>query len=303
MTSDATVGFLRLHGEGTATKSGFSGQNQIPKPPITAEGGNFGGTLLEKVDDGSQYSTQDFKSQPNNTRLVLNSEVLEAAHACNPIPPTVVTDSRLTLGSTSTSGNDSYDLSAQTNNLSGDPNIKSKPLPRSLTRFARKSWISASRSPSLSPSKPEIIECENSLTDTITGTSSFKLNPLSQTRYNHRSNMKAEKFHMSSKTFNDADRRQKMPQSISPSKPLSTSDEPALPFIRSTLSTEKLPEIYYQPSETLSLIPRSMSSDRLQGMGTEFFRRKDDLWNSFRTLDNEYQKQVVLLNLIMFYLI
>ncbi|KAL8945018.1 MAG: hypothetical protein Q9216_000002 [Gyalolechia sp. 2 TL-2023] len=53
---------------------------------------------------------------------------------------------------------------------------------------------------------------------------------------------------------------------------------------------DKLPLVRNRALERAPAVPTSASVDRLQGLGTESSRKKDDLWSEFRALDGDFQK-------------
>ncbi|KNG49427.1 duf1765-domain-containing protein [Stemphylium lycopersici] len=73
-----------------------------------------------------------------------------------------------------------------------------------------------------------------------------------------------------------------------------TSSASNLPSVPKSFSTEQLPH-YHQnqgpvsPSHLVPPLPRNVSAEKLKGIKTEP-RKKDELWNAFRTLDGDLRK-------------
>ncbi len=165
---------------------------------------------------------------------------------------------------------------------------------RSLSGFARKPWMSGSRS--LSPSRrdgPTPVE-EGSVSSAPT---SGHPSNLSKVLHNAE---KLENGEVSNST--DSLLRQGSVLSKKPRRPLSTflqktPTEPTLPrspsftSLRKSLSSDKLSTLSRSPlsSERVPPMPRSIS-DRSINLGLDMAKKKDELWTAFRNLDGDFQK-------------
>ncbi|KAL8843300.1 MAG: hypothetical protein Q9170_000158 [Blastenia crenularia] len=154
-------------------------------------------------------------------------------------------------------------------------NAKPRSMSRSLSRLARKSWISSSRSISPSPSKYEHKQ---------NGAVSSESSP---------------PFVSSSSNANPEDastpptkilKGQRRPLSTFMGKVSSESAIPSVPSVPKSFSTDKLPFVQNRALGKTPTIPASASVERLQSFGMEISRKKDELWSAFRTLDGDFQK-------------
>ncbi|KAL8719476.1 MAG: hypothetical protein Q9225_003526 [Loekoesia sp. 1 TL-2023] len=154
---------------------------------------------------------------------------------------------------------------------------KPRSMSRSLSRLARRSWVSSSRSPS-----PSLSKHEHKRNRTVPSEAS---SPFSRSS--------------SSSTLNTQDtlkfpkrlaKGQRQPLSTFMGKVSSASAIPSVPSIPKSFSTDKLPIVRNRTLENPPTVPTSASVERLQGMGTEVSRKKDELWSAFRTLDGDFQK-------------
>ena len=165
-----------------------------------------------------------------------------------------------------------------------------------ISTLARKSWIGRSRSPSPSPTKTRVRK-ESGLgaesTRHVNGstpavdakTSSVSAAKVTDDALDVPSNGHPVKKSLSRR--NSVLSRRPLSTLLSKASP---SETPSVPPLPTSYSTDKLPL-----SSSLSLsskppVPKSCSSERLQGLGAETPRKKDELWGVFRTLDGEYQK-------------
>ena len=167
---------------------------------------------------------------------------------------------------------------------------KTRSVSSSISNFARRSWMSNSRSPSPSPSKQKSrqkmaadIGClENELTSK-TKDEEYSNGP--------NKNGQIEEINGSTRRDSMLSKRSRRPlsQLISKTNALDTPDVPAIP---KSFSTEKLPSLKHKTSEfnNAPAVPRTTSSDRLQSAGADTPRKKDPLWSTFRNLDGEYSK-------------
>ena len=166
-----------------------------------------------------------------------------------------------------------------------------------ISTLARKSWIGRSRSPSPSPTKTRVRKESGPGTEStrhVNGSSpavdakTFSISAANVTdqALDVSSNGHAKK---SLSRRNSVLSRSRRPLSTLLSK-ASPSDTPSVPPLPTSYSTDRLP-LSSSPSLTSKpLVPKSCSPERLQGLGAETPRKKDELWGVFRTLDGEYQK-------------
>ena len=161
----------------------------------------------------------------------------------------------------------------------------------SLSTFARKSWINSSRSQSPSPTR----EC---LTDKFASEGVPPVPTLSTDPEDLKTNGKVLDERKSLRRRNTlSGKKSKRPLSalLGKTTPLIDNDNPTVPSIPKSFSTDRLPSYMQHQSspERLPIVPRSKSSERFQGHGLDIPRKKDELWSTFRTLDGEYQKYAI----------
>ena len=167
----------------------------------------------------------------------------------------------------------------------------------SISTLARKSWISKSRSPSPSPTKTrrrkeaglgaESTRHVNGTSPAIDVKTSLSAAEVKNNPQDPPSNGHAKG---SVSRRNSVLIRSRRPLSSLLSK-APISDTPSVPSIPKSYSTDRLPLSSTQSTSSKPpIVPKSRSSERLQGLGGEVPRRKDELWGAFRTLDGEYQK-------------
>lgn len=160
---------------------------------------------------------------------------------------------------------------------------KRRSMSRSLSRLARRSWMSSSRSPSPSPS--DHLRAENgstlSKTPSLTSTSSSS------------SVLNAQESPMASRQSAKGQRR---PTSTLMDKVDSEPTVPSVPTIPKSFSSDRLPIVRSKATEKTPTLPASVSVERLQNMGIETSRKKDELWGAFRTLDGDFQKHVTFIS-------
>lgn len=161
-----------------------------------------------------------------------------------------------------------------------------------ISKFARRSWIStASRSPSPSPNKKG-----NRLENTVSSTSSpGNGRPPSRSP----SEIQIEIADSSENGSACGPTRRNSLLGKKARRPLSAmlsrgpgEDAPSVPPIPKSFSTDRLPTLDHNPSvlDEAPALPKSASFERLQNMGVDTPRRKDELWGAFRHLDGEYHK-------------
>ena len=169
----------------------------------------------------------------------------------------------------------------------------------SISSLARKSWITTSRSPSPSPTKNQLRR------DTGPGAESTHINGSSPAIDMKIPSLPAAKLKDSAPNpSSNGHAYGRLPRRnsvlLKSRRPLSsllskapTSETPSVPPIPKSYSVDRLPLSSKQSTSSKApVVPKSWSSERLQGLGAEAPRRKDELWSVFRTLDGEYQKWV-----------
>ena len=172
----------------------------------------------------------------------------------------------------------------------------------SISSLARRSWTGKSRSPSPSPSpsptKTRLRKEKGPGADSThqvngSGPPVDVKSPLSSAvevkndAVNHSPNIYA-KGSLSRRASVLTRSRRPLSSLLSKAPP---SETPSVPPIPKSFSTDRLPFSSKQPlSSRVPAVPKSRSSERLQGLGAETPRKKDELWSVFRTLDGEHQK-------------
>ena len=170
---------------------------------------------------------------------------------------------------------------------SPDRELKARSVTSSLTSFARKSWASASRSPSPSPTT------RRSRKDPADAWELDKNSPRTTESFQgSQSNNARATVNGTTRRNSILSKRPKRPLSSLLSKGPEGLDPPSVPPIPKSFSTDKLPSLN-RKSSTLGnppALPKSRSFERLNGKGSETPRKKDELWSQFRNLDGEFQK-------------
>ena len=171
----------------------------------------------------------------------------------------------------------------------------------SITSLARKSWINNPRSPSPPPTKSRLRKEAGQGVESITRVNgsnpSFDLKTSLSSAAEVRGDVPIPPLYVNGKgrlsRRSSVLTKSRRPLSSFMSKsPLS--ETPSVPPIPKSYSTDRLPSpsIQSMTSSKPPSVPKSRSSEPLQGLGAEAPRRKDELWTVFRTLDGEYQKWV-----------
>lgn len=167
---------------------------------------------------------------------------------------------------------------------------KSRSVSGSLSSFAKKSWTTASRSPS--PKKRSTLLEEATLSrprlDHARPFPSSSVNKLVQ---NGRKlpNGSASDLARHGSMVGKKPRR---PLSVFLGKAPAEPKIPLVPSIPRSFSTDRLPAISqtHSSSGAPPTIPKSISSDRLQNLGVDSLRKRDELWGAFRALDGDFHK-------------
>ncbi|KAI4226878.1 MAG: hypothetical protein LQ349_006813 [Xanthoria aureola] len=146
-------------------------------------------------------------------------------------------------------------------------------IPRSLSRFARRPWVSRSRSSSPSPLVLDLERKSETSPRVPKSLSSSALKSLTD-----------------STTPDHSSKGRRRPLSVLMGKVPSDSSVPSVPAIPKSLSTDKLPSIPNKSSGQPPAVRRLTSWEPSQGTGNDSPRRKDELSSTFRTLDGDFQK-------------
>ena len=216
----------------------------------------------------------------------LNGKSLLRRRSARSLVGPKITVSKFALGPHRDTSSSAYDSSDGTSKENLDPEIKRRPVSGSLTSFARKSWMSASRSPS--PNKREAPP------DGVSGSNSAK--PMSKsgavTRSDSENTVVNDHIGTPAKRSSTVIKKSRRPLSAFLGRASPESGAPSLPSIPKSYSTDRLPSLNYNysSSDKPPIVPKSISFERLQGTGTESPRRKDELWGVFRALDGDFQK-------------
>ncbi len=172
------------------------------------------------------------------------------------------------------------------------PELEHKPrsVSRSLSSFAKKSWSTASRSPS--PMKrPTSVECESSIAPVLDHARPFLTSAaISEQGTGKSSNATTVD---STKKGSIEGKKLRRPLSVFLGRAPFEYKVLSVPLILpKSLSSDRLPSMSHVHSspEIPSTITRSISSDRLYSLTKEPRRRRDELWSAFQTLDGEFQK-------------
>lgn len=168
-----------------------------------------------------------------------------------------------------------------------DRELKTRSVSGSLSKFARKSWASTSRSPSPSPSKRKPHREAAVTPEPHANHASPAEGPQNATNGIAKSPTNGV---LRKNSF--LSRKTRRPLSSILSNSPDGQDTPSVPPIPKSFSTDKLHSLDQQSSSfgNPPALPKSKSFDRFQGMGIDAQRKKDELWSVFRNLDGEYQK-------------
>ncbi|KAL9098876.1 MAG: hypothetical protein Q9163_005542 [Psora crenata] len=160
----------------------------------------------------------------------------------------------------------------------------------SISKIARRSWISASHSPFPSPSKDLPRQDRRAGLDTL----GSPTRPLGDHNAKSSNNQHDESSipilnDTSSKNILQGGRLRR-PLSALLSRNAET-QTPLLPNTPKSLSAEKLPSLDYKYSPFgVPAVPRTSSIERFHNSSADTSRKKDELWSAFRNLDGEFHK-------------
>lgn len=178
----------------------------------------------------------------------------------------------------------------RTEDTSSPVGIERKPrsVSGSLTSFAKKSWATASRSPSPRKRAPEV-ESDALSVPALCQTMAFPpAAAISERVGENLSNAMVE----SVRKGPIEGKKSRRPLSAFLGRASSDSKVHLVPSIPKAFSSDTLSATNHvqQSTNTPLTIPRSISSDRLHSLGNDSPRRRDELWGAFRALDSEFHK-------------
>ena len=197
------------------------------------------------------------------------------------------TVSKFIVGADRTLEDVAYEPTGRNDASTPEREVKTRSVSASLTSFARKSWSTASRSPSPSPSKRQSrrdLDVAKDSTKKLSTSIDVAHGVTNGTTKAPNSGLLRRNSILS--------KRSNRPLSSLLRRDPDSLGTPSVPPIPKSFSTDKLPSLKHK-SSTLSnppALPASRSFERLSGQGIETPRKKDELWNVFRNLDGEYQK-------------
>lgn len=173
-----------------------------------------------------------------------------------------------------------------------DPSLERRGsrLSASFSRFSRYSWISPSRSPSpgrrrLGGFRPETPGPTLTRRKSHAAVSADPCQPNSSVPSDSkRELLDKDSAHEVSRDTKRLSALVTMEADDNDSSPL-----PPVPKLPSTTRSSS-PSSSYASSERPPTFPKSMSFERLQSNGLEKSRKRDELWSTFRTLENEFHK-------------
>ena len=195
------------------------------------------------------------------------------------------TISQFTVGPDESTEDLTIESKPRRNGLINDRERKTRSVSGSISSFARRPWISSSRSPSPSPSKRR----SRRETDAAIGTENSYPGEVQipHATYNGYGNGQVK---VPSRKNSLLGRKSRRPLSTLLGKSPSI-DTPSVPPIPTSFSTDKLPSLNHKSSDLSNPpVPSVKSLDRLQVLTAEPSRKKDSLWSVFRGVDGEYQK-------------
>ena len=160
----------------------------------------------------------------------------------------------------------------------------------SITNIARRSWVSASRSPSPSPQKKVSMPASEVVPNASSQISKPSIGSVDKEPHGLSKVTNGSQVNGLRRQNSFLGRKSRRPLSALLGKDQGIPN-PTVPPIPKSFSTEKLPSLNHKSSMVgTPAVPRTPSFERLQQSGTETPRKKDDLWGAFRSLDGEYQK-------------
>lgn len=202
-----------------------------------------------------------------------------------------ITISGFQLGGGEDNPNTGYQPTLKKYSSTTSVGAKSRSVSGSLARLKRQSWIASSRSPSPSKRKPS--ERRPNSADGDVNRASPSPMPSSSVA---QSQSATSNVYRSGRIEQDKMQRKKSRRPISAYLSMTNLSDAnsKRAVIPKALSTDRLP-IYHAhtSSEKPPSLPSSKSFERLNAFGADSPRRKDDLWNAFRSLDADFQKYAI----------
>ena len=275
------------HSQSSSESTNSHDPHLAPKPKsIPHINGDATNGMLRKnsLEDGTLTGTDKGKENHKVKEAVTTSPNGRGSPNANPR----MTASKYGLSKSPSMDDITYRAKSKNNRRleQGERNLRS--VSGSISRLARKSWISPSPLPAKNTrssndtrdyslditSEKTFVRSKSSISDSIAN-KNVQSAPASPSR---RSSLRAKR----------------------PRRPLSTllrgssSDirSTSTPSLPSSISTDRLAAAKhsYSSSEKPPSLPHSVSSERVQASGTETPRRKDELHGAFRGAEAEYQK-------------
>ena len=154
---------------------------------------------------------------------------------------------------------------------------------RSLSGLARKSWVAVSRSSSISPSRRGVENTQRYTSDR----SSFSRS----SSYPNLETLQERDLGSVTQRADENRKQSRRPLSSLVRRPTPSSEAPLVPSIPRSFSSDRLlSAAQHGSTEDPPTIPTAVTYNRLQAVGPESSKKKDELWSSFRDLEGEYQK-------------
>ena len=252
---------------------------------------SFSENVLTSPDSIQQRRfTHDAFSDPAKTWSYLQRRNSAKRRPSNHDSDSNVTISQFTLGPEESEESAENEMRNGKETTTSDRQKLKRSLSGSISKLARRSWVSASRSPSPSPQRKESMQMREVRSSA----------PFHQSKPLKDYDEKMPNGHVKSTGGPQAHslRRQGSFLGRIPRRPLSAllskgqdASSPIVPPVPKSFSTERLPSLSHKASIVgVPAVPRTPSFERLQNPGTETPRKKDDLWGAFRSLDAEYHK-------------
>ena len=178
------------------------------------------------------------------------------------------------------------------------PRDKTKTVSESFVTFARKSWMTPSRSPSPSRNIGKEGDQDGNTNDTSKAASTVSSSSPRRTMATPKTENPAQKpapakvadnapkqTVRSSKTLSKIKSR---PQSVLTSfTTFNSANSSTSSLPRSSMDNKSTPRT---STDKIPPLPKNFSTEKLQSLGNEAPRKKDNLWPGFRSLENEFSK-------------
>ncbi len=249
---------------------------------------------LDVTEEGVSSADTDLStSQKRGDSPTGNS--LDRRKSARPVVKPKITISKFALSDEQGKDDTAYESRGTVKARKSDREIISRSVSRSLSGFARKSWISGSRSPSPDTRSGQDFIQDGATSDLQASGLSRCPPKLLQTDKTVEKSEAPESAKSPSRKGTVLNKKTRRPLSAFLQK--STAEtilprSPSLTSLRKSLSSDKLPSLdrSLPSSERIPPMPRSMSTERLQSMGVDMSKKKDELWSAFRALDGDFHK-------------